>query len=239
MLSWYVQLPRRRMFWENETDTHSSLMSKALSRNKFEYILSHFHVADNMTLDTTKDKFAKVRPLFDHLNQKFIEHSICEEMHSIDEAMVPSFGRRSCKQFILGKPIRYGYKLWVGATRLGYINWFEPYQGASANISTKYAELVVGPSVVLEYSDILKQKWPGVQMHLLFDNFFSAIPLLELLSEKNFRGTGTIRENRISNNNLKDSGEIKKEPRGSYDYRKVVDNDIIVVISSSVCTEYL
>lgn len=40
--------------------------------------------------------------------------------------MVPYFGRHGAKQFIRGKPIRWGYKLWTGATRLGYIEWFDP-----------------------------------------------------------------------------------------------------------------
>nr|XP_022920842.1 piggyBac transposable element-derived protein 3-like [Onthophagus taurus] len=78
-------------------------------------------VIENTTKIKARDKFAKVRPLFQHLNTKFLENSICEEMHCVDEAMVPYFGRHGCKQFIHGKPIRYAYKLWVGATRLGYV----------------------------------------------------------------------------------------------------------------------
>ncbi|KAF2895862.1 hypothetical protein ILUMI_10315, partial [Ignelater luminosus] len=48
-----------------------------------------------------------------------------------DEAIVSYFGRHSCKHFIKGKPIRWGYKLWVGALQLGSIVSFSPYQGAS------------------------------------------------------------------------------------------------------------
>ncbi|KAK9754379.1 Transposase IS4 [Popillia japonica] len=218
LLSGYMHVPRRRMFWEYERDSHNLLVSEAISRNTFEYVLSHFHLTDNTKIETS-DKFAKVRPLFQHLNKKYLEHSLCEEMHSVDEAMVPYFGRHGCKQFIHGKPIRYGYKLW----------WFEPYQGASTNISTKYSGYGVGPAVVLEYADVLKKKWPNVQMHLFFDNFFSTLPLLELLSNNNLRGTGTIRENRIPASPLMDSKRMKKQPRGSYDYRKVDGENIIVV----------
>nr|CAI5821285.1 unnamed protein product [Callosobruchus analis] len=150
-------------------------------------------------------------------------------MHSIDKAMVPYFGRHGCKQFIHGKPIRYGYKLWVGTTRLGYVNWFEPYQGASTNISPNYATYGVGLSVVLEYTDILRQKWPDAKMHVHFDNFFSTIPLLEMLTYKNIMATGTIRENRIKNSPLIDSKEMKKRKRGHYDHRKIEDKNIIIV----------
>jgi hypothetical protein len=48
---------------------------------------------------------------------------------SIHESMVSYFGRHGCKQYIRGKPIRFGYEFCCGATRLGYISWFQPYQG--------------------------------------------------------------------------------------------------------------
>ena len=33
------------------------------------------------------------------------------EKYSIDEIMVPYYGRHSSKQYIRGKPIRFGYKV--------------------------------------------------------------------------------------------------------------------------------
>ena len=40
----------------------------------------------------------------------------------LDDSMAPYCGRHSCKQFIRGKPIRFGYKLWilVSSTSLPY-----------------------------------------------------------------------------------------------------------------------
>jgi hypothetical protein len=58
--------------------------------------------------------------------------------------MVPYYGGHFCKQFIRGKPIRWGFKFWVGATRLGYIVWFEPYQGQSGEIPSEYKKLGLG-----------------------------------------------------------------------------------------------
>lgn len=228
LLSGFVSLPRRRMYWERSKDAHNELVSQAMSRNKFEFILSNIHLQDNNVLDQN-DKFSKVRPLITHLNKKFLEHAFLEQDHSIDEAMVPYTGRHGCKQYIHGKPIRYGYKLWVGTTRLGYINWFEPYQGASTNISTTYKELGVGSSVVLEYADALRSKWKDMKFHLFFDNFFSSIPLLENLDDKNMFGTGTIRENRIPSSTLRDSKSMKKSERGTYDYIKLTDANIVFV----------
>ena len=76
------------------------------------------------------------------------------ENHCVDEAMVPYFGRHGCKQFIRGKPLRYGYKLWVGATSGDYIVWNEHYQEASSLINPQYKCFGRGGSVVLQYVDV-------------------------------------------------------------------------------------
>lgn len=44
LLSGYVQLPLRRMFWETAIDTHNELVSKSISRDRFEFIMSSLHV---------------------------------------------------------------------------------------------------------------------------------------------------------------------------------------------------
>ncbi|GBP43079.1 Chimeric ERCC6-PGBD3 protein [Eumeta japonica] len=69
----------------------------------------------------------------------------------VDEAMIPYYGRHGCKH-IKGKPIRYGFKAWVGATRLGYVLWMEPYQGATTMCNPIYKELGLGASVVLTFA---------------------------------------------------------------------------------------
>lgn len=63
LLSGFVPLPRRRMYWERSKDSNNELVSQAIARNKFEFILSNIHCQDNNFLDPS-DKFAKVRPLF-------------------------------------------------------------------------------------------------------------------------------------------------------------------------------
>lgn len=242
ILSGYMPIPRRRMFWEKEQDSHNDLVANAISRDRFNFIMKHLHFRDNNSIDRT-DKFSKIRPVFQHLNLKFMEFGRLQEIHSIDESMVPYFGRHGAKQFIKNKPIRYGYKLWAGTSRLGYVYWFEPYQGISTNISVAYAEYGVGAGVVLEYADALRKKWPNEKFHLFFDNFFTSVPLLEILSEKNFFATGTVRENRLPGNSLVDSKILKKKDRGSYDFQKILDNNIIAVRWNdnsivSLCSNY-
>ncbi|VEN56769.1 unnamed protein product [Callosobruchus maculatus] len=77
--------------------------------------MSVLHCCDNNNLDPD-DRFAKIRPLFEKLNERFMDFAPISQNHSVDEAMVPYYGHHGAKQFIKGKPIRYGYKMWAGTT---------------------------------------------------------------------------------------------------------------------------
>ena len=75
-----------------------------------QLFLKCLHFADNNNKDD--DPYYKVRPIFKNLNRNskwsFVQS---EGKFSIDEIMVPYFGRHRIKQFIYGKPIRYGFKV--------------------------------------------------------------------------------------------------------------------------------
>mgnify|MGYP000515885860 CR=1 FL=1 len=87
LLSGYVQIPRRKLYWEKSTDTYNEAVTSALSRDRFDFIMSNLHCCDNDKLDTS-NRFAKVCPLFDVLNKKYQERAPHHENHSVDEAMV-------------------------------------------------------------------------------------------------------------------------------------------------------
>ena len=86
MLSGYVSMLRRRLRRENAPHTRHELVAKAMTRDKFETILTNFHLADNYYLDDA-DKFSKVRPLVKHLNKRFLEHAPVQEFYSFDESV--------------------------------------------------------------------------------------------------------------------------------------------------------
>ena len=74
-----------------------------MSRQRFRGIKRYLHVCDNRNLGT--EKMAKVKPTYDVLNSKIQSFGILYSQLSIDESMVPYFGKHSCKQFIRGKSI--------------------------------------------------------------------------------------------------------------------------------------
>ena len=93
------------------------MVSNLLTRNEFQQFMQFLHLVDNEDVDSS-DRFVKVRPLFDVMNTKCLENCILTPDVSIDESMVPYFGRHGAKQYILGKPIKFGFKLWAMASLL-------------------------------------------------------------------------------------------------------------------------
>nr|XP_054919882.1 piggyBac transposable element-derived protein 3-like isoform X1 [Dermacentor andersoni] len=63
------------------------------------------------------------------LKARFLEHFQPVRHMSYDESMIEYYGRHGCKQFIRGKPIRFGYKVWCLNAKNGYLVHFKVYQG--------------------------------------------------------------------------------------------------------------
>lgn len=189
--SGYHAVPRRRMLWEMKEDCHNTLVANNITRSKVDHVLKCLHFRDNAHIDD--DAYYKVRPIFDNLNRNNTMWFSDEEKFSVDEIMIPYFGRHSSKQYIHGKPIRYGFKVWSLCTSSGAGVWYEPNCGRDTKIEDK--GLGQGPNVVL---DLIEKAQIGPGTEVFFDNLFTSFPLLEKLSEKGIGGTGTVRQNRLN-----------------------------------------
>lgn len=235
LISGYVPLVNRRMFWESNEDVHNEAVSSAMPVNRFEELLRFMHVCDNTHLDPS-DKLAKLRPLFVMLNERFVQHWPMEQDVSIDESMVPYYGRHSSKQFIRGKPIRFGFKVWCLNSRLGYLIQCEPYQGSSGGFNP---DLGLGGSVVAQLVTALPSQHP---YRLYTDNFFTSPRLLDHLKTMNISATGTVRANRMEKCPLLDQDNLKKDTRGTFDHRldrksgmlavRWNDNNVVTMLSN-------
>ena len=135
-----------------------------------------------------------------------------------DESMVAYYGKHSCKQFIRGKPIRFGFKVWSLNTVSGYLVNFEVYQGMNPRRNSTYDENFgkAAAPLVQMIEDIREAKQP-LPYHFYFDNLFTGVKLLAFLKERGYAGTGTIRENRVPKDCHLTSDEEKerhlREPR--------------------------
>ena len=107
------------MYWEHNEDTHNTTTSSSLSRNRFDEIMQNLHLVDNSIL-AKEDKFARVRPLTDKLNEQCLTNYLPEQLLNNDESMVRYFVRHGCKEYMRSKPVKFGYKFRVAATPLVY-----------------------------------------------------------------------------------------------------------------------
>ncbi|CAH1990479.1 unnamed protein product [Acanthoscelides obtectus] len=216
LFSGYHTLPQVPLYWSNEEDKGIDIVKKCMSRNRFQAIKRNIHLSDNSNLDKD-DKFSKLRPYLDAWG--VFAHNL-----SIYEQMVPYFGRHSCKMFIKGKPVRFGFKQWCLCSSDGYLFYSIPYAGAIAN--KERTSLGLGRETV---NNLLANVDYPARHSIFFDNFFSSYQLLVDLKNKGLYATGTIRSNRTGHCPLVEPKIMSKRERGAYDCAYDKNNKISMV----------
>lgn len=242
IVSGYNILPGKRFFWDSGTDMCNEMVKEAMRRDRFIQIMRFLHCADNSKIDTT-DKMWKLRPLITKLQSSFLKYYQPTENMNYDESMVKYYGRHHCKQFIRGKPIRFGYKVWSLNSENSYLINFDIYQGKSPNSNDAY-ENAFGKAAapLVSMLDRLPQKNLAYQVYI--DNLFTSFNLLVYLKEKGYGVTGTIRENRVPKDvPLPDKKSMSKESRGHIVSRlnkedgimltRWMDNAVVTMASTS------
>ena len=209
------------MYCQQETDVFNCAIADLLPRNRFEEILRYSHLADNAKV-TPGDKLAKACPFFSLMNQRFLNAFEFDEQHCVDESMIPYFGKHSAKQYIKGKLIKFGYKVWCLNTNDGYLIQCNLYIGKGD----------YNPKLGLEGSVVTKliRKLPSdFKFNATFGNLFTSLNLLQMLTKNGIGETGTLRANRTDKCAIKDNKAIGKESCGTYDFRYDSANKILVV----------
>lgn len=205
----------QRDYWSNDPYLCSDVVKKTMSRKVFEKIKSKLKFSKKSD-NNSNDRGWRVRFLIDQFRKNIQQFGFFRSGLSIDEMMVKSFARTVLKQFIRGKPIRFGIKLWGLATSDGYLLDFDLYCGKAATVGgILLSKCALGSRVVM----YLLQKFLSAinirklsQYHLYFDNFFTSFDLILHLKKIGLRATGTIRDNRVKDKNNID----KKADRGTY-----------------------
>lgn len=227
ILSGYHSLPQEKMYWSEDEDLNIQSVRKCITKNRYLEIKKCLHFNDNSNIPDKRedrDKLFKIRPLVDKFNQKFVMFGVFSKNISIDEQMIRYFGHHYLKQFIRGKPIRFGFKQWAmccGET--GYCFHASIYEGKEKNEPLCTG---LGASVVLNKLSVTEN---ASDHHFYFDNFFTSFTLLKMLKDKEVCATGTCRYNRMNNCPIKNDNEIKKQERGIYDHRYDKQNNIFAI----------
>lgn len=220
VLCGYHKLPRSDLYWSKAEDLSVPLVANKMSRAKFRLIKRYIHACDSQKLEMG-DKMAKVRPLFRLFNSSLQQFGIFSKNLSVDEQMVPYFGRHNCKMFIRGKPIRFGYKEWVLCSSSGYPFNIDIYCGKNDGESTN---VPLGTRVVLN-----ALKCVGVPTdHVIFmDNFFYIICFTARAERTRAQRHWNRKGGQAEKMPTSDSKELASQSRGSFDF--MCDGDVLAV----------
>ena len=135
------------------------------------------------------DILYKARPALD-LMDKFKETYVPGRELAVDEAMIGFKGRFFLKQYLPGKPTKWGIKAWgLADSANGYLLKCEIYKGKK---EIRHQDLLLGEQVVLQLTENFWGKWH----HIYFDNFFSSTNLMKMLLAQETYSCGTTRANR-------------------------------------------
>ena len=124
--------------------------------------------------------------------------------------MIPYFKKKHfAKQFIRGKPIRFGYKT---CSNREYLHSFDLYMGKKENKAINTVPNIgLGRNVFLNL--IGKAILPSNHNHVLFfDNYFTSISLMEELILQGYLATGTCKDNRSDKCKISEKNFLKHQP---------------------------
>lgn len=144
--------------------------------------------------------------------------------------MLPYFGNHSCKQFIRGKPVRFGFKTWALCCEHGFPFYIDVYQGKSIsyedeNGESKYGPIGMGGRVVKK---AVQTALDDPSSHALYtDNFFTSYALLRDFSDVGLRHTGTMKMNRTNSCPLLNKHDMTKKERGYFQHAS--DGNVLCV----------
>ena len=99
------------------------------------------------------------------------QYDVLHDLVSIDESMMPYYGSPSCKMFIKGKPIRFGYKLWCLCESDGYPYHLILYQGKDTTKNKEPLGLQVAGKII----SAVEQYSEPTHHELFVDNFLPAM----------------------------------------------------------------
>ena len=232
--------PVLSMYWAKSTRVPA--VADTISRQRYFKIRSHLKIvidADVSDDEKKKDHLWKVRPMLERVRQGCLKQVRSRDV-SIDEQMVPFSGACPYRQYVPMKPNPVGLKNYVLATPSGLVLDFVVYQGVNS-----FADVPEGVRIGaagLPIAHLAATLRPGTMLYC--DRYFTSIPLIEYMLQKEIYITGTIIKNRVPKDaaKLSDDKVLKLKGRGSSDMIvksdpaisivKWFDNKPIVIASS-------
>ncbi|XP_063436615.1 piggyBac transposable element-derived protein 4-like [Mytilus trossulus] len=126
--------PSTKLYWSTDPVMVTPIFSSTMTRDRYTQILRYLHFSNVANEprqgEPNYDPLYKIKPVVNHLNNKFGLEYIPKRNVTIDECMVPFKGRTLLKQYLPSKPNEWGVKVWMLAeSASSYIQYIDVYPG--------------------------------------------------------------------------------------------------------------
>ena len=220
-----LNLPAYSMYWARETRIPT--IADIMPLNRYKMLRQYLHVSDNSKSDeeeNKENKLFKIQPVLDHVRANCLKMEP-EQAQSIDEQIIPAKTKYSgIRQYNSKKPVKWDFKNFVRSGASGMMYDFFLYTGSFKKDGKK--STVTGPAAVLKLVETLPQNH---NFKVFFDNWFCNLSLCIQLKAMGFLATGTIRSDRMEKCPVSSDKDLKKQGRGSYEYRTDMSSGLVVV----------
>ena len=189
-----IQLPDIESYWKTSWISEVPFFGRVMPRDRFQEIFWLLHIS-SVDPDQPPRKIDKVRDLLDLLLPRYREYYTPTQNISIDETMVGFRGRFGSTQYMPQKPTKWGIKAFTMADGAnGYMLNVLVYTGAQTleGADSRYESLPVPGRVVMDVIEPYLDKG----YHCFTDRYYSSVPLVQALQERQTTFTGTIMKNR-------------------------------------------
>ncbi|KAG8228744.1 hypothetical protein J437_LFUL009612, partial [Ladona fulva] len=229
-------LPESRDYWQSQ-EIDCPIIRNCMTFSRYCQITKYFQKSDisleKYPKDEDYDVLQKVSPLLTFMDTFHHKYNPGREL-VIGEAMVAFKGRHYIKQYMKGKPTKWGFKIWILASLYGYVLQGNVYLGKKEK---RNKDMLLGSQVVIN----LLEKQLGLNHNVYYDSFFSSVGLMNTLYNNKTYACTTTRPTRKEwptelnfPKKLKlKRGEIKSLPRGKVTATVWHDNRNICMLSTN------
>ena len=247
-LTGIISKPALSMYWSQDPLYATPIFGKLMSRDRFLSIYQFLHFNDNTTYiphgEPGHDNLFKVRPLIDHLFEKFQEVYTPECALSIDESLVKFKGRLRFRVYIPCKKGKYGMKVEMTCeASTGYCYRFHMYSGEEdpafgiADILSRVLQgRVDGMGKTEKLVIYMLLPLLGTGHRVFMDNWFNTVRLSEFLKSEATDLLGTMRANRVPTElrgKQVTRGQVQSLVKNDIQYLKFQDKKMVYLVSTT------
>ena len=215
-----VKKPELSDYWSQRELTRTPFFGRFMSRDRFQAILSNFHVADDRLNPAYPNPLhrplAKLEPFIDMCNTQFKAAFKPGPNISIDEGCCPWRGRLRFRVYNKSKPNKFHIKIFqVSDPQIGYLIHFKVYTGVGScwrnGISSDDEKNNVTTKTVLTLCNDADVFYKGHCIYM--DSYFTSVSLAEELFARDTLCCGTA-QHRVGQPKMLGhrNGKVKLKP---------------------------